>query len=169
MFQLTLRVSRLISALLLVAGCSIALAPTGDAEIVAGINTANEQTLVLFASVANGSSVSEFAPIAGQYDQIIGKFDALRIRAASRDVPTTALTLGAKLGLLSSLQAICPDSPTDCINASPSSLKTIVDILGEMRTQHERSGLPSDIVAIFKLTYETSVQQALTVEMALVR
>jgi hypothetical protein len=108
-----------LGVVLALAGCTAALTSHYDAELVSGANTANEQALIFFSEVSGGSSAARFAALSPSYDEIIGKFDALRIRATARDVPPMGQQIAARL---------CPDDPdpATCANASPGSLQTIV-------------------------------------------
>lgn len=150
----------LLGVVLALMGCTAALTPSYDAELVSGVNEANEQALILFSKVSGGSSAARFAALSPTYDEIIGKFDALRIRAAARDVPPMGQQIAARL---------CPDDPdpSACANASPGSLQTIVQNFQRMKQEHQQNGLTSLEVQAFKNAYETSIEQVLLVETAL--
>ncbi len=75
------------------AGCTVQLAPSYDPALVEGLFHNNEQALVFFAKVENGSPATEFDTHEDQYAVLVGGFDALRERAASRYVPPLAARL----------------------------------------------------------------------------
>jgi hypothetical protein len=154
-------------ALVVLAGCSLQLVPQHDPSIVDGLNTTNTKTLTLFSALANGSPKAKFADYKARYDEVIGAFDALRLKAEARPVPQ----IGQTIASLGPLRDICgTGSGTNaCINSSPASMETIVMILSGLRDLHLQSGLPADDVAISKQMYVTSVAQALKVETALKR
>jgi hypothetical protein len=76
------------AAALVLAGCTIQLAPNYDASIVAGLNTANTQTQTMFATVSSGATKETYvAAREAQYNAIIGQFSALDAQVAARAVP----------------------------------------------------------------------------------
>jgi len=74
-------------AILLMAGCAVQLAPSYDTTIIDGLTGANEQAMTLFASVSSGTEGSPFSDREKTYDELIGKFGALRVQALARPTP----------------------------------------------------------------------------------
>lgn len=157
-------------AALWLAACAINVSPPYDPALVEGLRRQNEKALILFSAVSAGSTREEFR--ARPYDEVIGSFDALRLQAQSRDVPPMAQKLVAQMvqnGIVAKVCGTDPAQAVDCINASPRSIGQVAAVLTQMKTQHRTQGLAPDLVAIWKTQYETSIQQALTVETALKR
>jgi len=150
------RITGCLWALLLVAGCAVKLAPAYDNTIVTGLTKANEETSVLFASVAAGTTKDTFSNREDSYNKEIGAFDALRIQAIAR--PTPSAPIGGTATQIPRLQA-----PTANV------LTEIRDTLIRMRDTDKRAGLSSTQVVGFKQSYEISIDQALTYEKALQR
>lgn len=149
-----------------VAGCAIQLAPMFDKTIVEGLTTANEQTMILFASVSSGSSAASFGTRKPEYDSLIGQFDALRLQAKSRPMPQppslflkTGSLVGARVDQIEALS----QAPT--IEAT----EQIVVLLTRMRDTDERRGLSRASTGLFKNQFEILIRNALIYEKALER
>ena len=155
-----------LACLLLMAACTVRLAPDFDRGILDGLIKANEQTLVLFAAVSSGVKSNTFRDRVATYNGLVGRFDAARVQVLSRPAPQPMIS--QLLGIGPSLDPRSEEietfeAPTDKI------LETIVDTLKEMRDTDERRGLTPSVVKGFKRSYRTSIDQALTYEMALER
>ena len=144
--------------------CTIQLVPDYDQALVEGLDQANTQALTLFAAVESGSPASEFGDYDERYATLIGTFDALRQRAANRQIPP----LAARLSKIRFVRDYCNDAAS-CVNVSPASLERVLDVLRKMRDRHRSSGLAVDTVGLFRTDYNTAIAQALTVENALKR
>lgn len=151
----------------LLAACTVQLVPSYDQALVEGLDQANTAALTLFASVETGSPAAKFVDYEHTYADVIGKFDALQQRAASRQIPP----LATRLSKLKIVEAYCNSAtdPASCLNVSPSSLNVVLATLRQMRDTHKKSGLAPDAVDLFARQYKTAVAQALTVENALKR
>jgi hypothetical protein len=149
------------------AACTVQLAPAYDQALAEGLDATNTQALTLFASLENGSPASEFGGYEQRYAELIGRFEALRQRALTRQVPP----LARRLSSLRIAQSFCnsENDPTACVNASPSSLQEVLSLLRRMRDRHRSSGIEGDTVAVFRASYDVAIAQALTVENALRR
>lgn len=151
-------------AAVMLAGCPVQLAPDFDSAIVDGLTSANEKTLVLFAAVAGGDGQGGFEKHENTYNELIGAFDALRLQAQSRPDPTTPSLAGLASDRLPALADIVQlDTPT------PDILANIVTTLTQMRNNHRDQGLSAGAVLLFKESYDTKMDQALTYEKALER
>jgi hypothetical protein len=69
-----------ISIFTVLSSCTISLAPPYDPSMLVALNEANKRALVLFSSVSRGTNAGSFPAVAGQYDELIGTFDALRLQ-----------------------------------------------------------------------------------------
>lgn len=149
------------------AACTIQLVPGYDQALVEGLDQANTETLTLFAAVENGSPASKFSDYEQRYAALIGRFDALRQRAANRQIPP----LATRLSSLGVVQSICTsgNDPTACVNTSPASMEQVLVQLRRMRDRHQSHGLVPDLVARFREAYDPAIAQAITVENALKR
>ncbi|MFL6745542.1 MAG: hypothetical protein ACJ8EI_09565 [Sphingomicrobium sp.] len=152
---------------LMLAACTIQLVPSYDQALVEGLDGANTEALTLFAAVENGSPAGKFAAHEETYSEVIGTFDALRQRAANRQIPP----LAARLSKIRLVRDYCnsDSDPAGCVNVSPASLDRVLAVLRKMRDRHQSRGLEPDTVALFRTDYNTAIAQALTVENALKR
>lgn len=147
-------------------GCAIRLVPSYDPALVEGLDRLNMRTLSLFGALDGGASATEFSRYEDEYAELIGGFEALAMRAAARPVPQ----LAGQLAQLPGVAALCGGSDAvACVNSSPAALQEVVATLRQMRDVHRRRGLPEDLRHGFKAAYRISIEQALTVEMALKR
>jgi hypothetical protein len=149
------RVMALVIVFAVTAGCALRLAPQYDPSIVRGIESANEQAMVLFATVAPGVKASTFPTRAPAYAQVIGQLDALRLLAESRPAPPPP-SFGPSAG-----QVVDPPTPSILTNVSA--------LIAQMRDRDARHGLTAAQVPGFRQSYETWMEQAITYETALRR
>jgi hypothetical protein len=153
--------------ILVLAACTVQLAPAYDQALAEGLDQANIETLTLFAALERGSPHARFSDYEDRYAAVIGRFEALRQRAAGREIPP----LAARLSRLGPIQHICTTAadPTACVNASPASLAEVLAVLRQMRDTHRLRDLAADDVENFRNAYNPAIAQALTVENALKR
>lgn len=150
------------------AGCQASLAPSYDPALIAGVNAANQEALVLFSEVSTGAPTARYATLAPKYDALIGKFDALRLQAEARDVPPLGRRIAKALTAKNEqLAEICGEDAINCVNASPRSLEAIVNNFARMKTSTRTKDLTAETVTLHKNAYEISIQQVLVVETAL--
>lgn len=155
------------ACLLLLAACTIRLAPDFDRGILDGLIKANQQTLVHFAAVDSGVSPCTFSEREATYNDFIGKFDAVRIQVLSR--PTPRSMIAQLLGIGTSPDSK-PEGSNETLEAPTAEiLKKIIDTLKKMRDTDGEKGLTPSAVEGFKGSYEISIDQALTYEAALER
>lgn len=152
---------------LFLGGCAVQLAPTFDRTIVDGLAAANEDALILFASVSDGASRQTFAGRKDHYDRVIGTFDALVIQARARPFPQSGLARSLRVN--PRLAADLSEIPR--IEEAPSigAMEKIVEIMKRMRATDGRRGLTAFVVDGFKNPYLTAIDQALIYEKALQR
>lgn len=159
----------LLSWLFALAACTVQLVPSYDRELVQGLDQAHVEALAIFASVdgEEGSPATAFAALEQRYAAVIGRFEALRQRAQARPLPP----LARRLSRLAIVRDFCnaQNDPTGCLNASPASLAEVQSLFRRMRRTHQRSGLAPDTVLLFRRSYDTAIEQALTVERTLQR
>lgn len=164
----------LILAVLVVilAGCTMQLAPDYDQALYKNLTDLNTKTETLFAGLSKGASAGTFATYKTTYDQIIGGFAAARLTAATRPVPTISQQIFASRAF----KAACGDDATECVNPTPASLDLIVTLLTAMRDTHQSRGLTAEEVGAaggstmgFKGQYEIDISPVLVFEAALQR
>jgi len=161
-------------SLIVLGGCTIQLAPSYDASIVTGLNTANTQAQTMFATVSAGVTKDTYATREAQYNAIIGQFAALDSQVAARPMPQPP-------SFLSFAQKQLPPSDISKIpllNTAPSkgALDNVVTTLTKMRDTDAKFGLMAGTcpdatspTCGFKRQYELDFDSALTYETALQR
>ena len=149
----------------LLTACTVNFAPNYDADLVKGLDETNTSALTLFSAIDQGTTQRDYSKYSKDYDEIIGRFDSLLIRAKAREMPATSVGVVTRLGLSTEQ---CGELP-NCINPTPSILQTLLSGLRRMREEHRNGGLPADKIAIYKNGYEISIIQAITVERAFER
>lgn len=156
----------LVAAAAILSGCAVQLAPDYDRTIVGGLSTANEQTMIMFATVSQEPSKASFGKNEKTYNALIGQFDALRLQAKSRPTPRPAFLQFIGGGGDPNKK---PDQIEILKSPTPEILNTIAKTLVKMRDRHKATGLTTTVVTGFKQSYEISIDQALTYEKALER
>ena len=163
------RIVLLFLPLFFLAACTVQLVPAFDAELVKGLNDANEKSQVLFSALSDGPSKDSFDTYKDDYNAIIGKFKALRIRAEARDVPSEAKRLASVLGQSDALQKACGTDASACISSSPASMRAVINTLEQMKKAHAEIGLSGGLVMGFVQQYEIDFSQSLFIETSLQR
>jgi hypothetical protein len=161
--------------LLLLSGCATQLAPSYSQSIVDGLNTANAQTLTLFATVSTGVPASTYvAQREATYNGLIGQFQAVESQVAARPMPQPIIGTGGST-TLADWQKVLENAPTK------GSIDTIVSILTKMRDEDAKNGfkpvvtgcksatLDPSLICGFQNAYTQNFDSALTYEMALKR
>ena len=169
-----MRSAAVLCVFLLLGGCATQLAPSYSQSIVDGLNTANTQTMTMFATVSAGVTPDTFvANRQAQYNGLIGQFMALESQVAARPQPQPPL----------GTSAIAPEDWQKVISTAPTkgSLDTIVSIITKMRDEDQAKGfkavmtgctsaaLDPSLVCGFQNAYTQNFDSALTYEMALKR
>lgn len=149
---------------ILLSACTIQLAPDYDKDLVEALDSANEETMAVFASLSEGSAQSEYPQYKERYSAVIGKYSALKQRAATRQMPP----LSKQLNKVKFVSDKCSD-PTSCVNTSPQSIESVIENLKLVQTTHRKIGLDPDVLEGFERRHVIVIQQALFVERALKR
>lgn len=143
---------------LVLASCVLRLAPAYDADLVAGLREANTQALQLFAAASHGGG---FAARRDRYDDVIGRFDAMKIEAEARPVPTNAAVSG--------IAQRASSTSGDPRNPTPIAIANIIQLLTEMRTTDQRNALSKLKLDLFKNLYTDEMKTVFRNENALNR
>ena len=147
------------AVLLLLSACQTAFAPPYDPTLVTGFNEANTEALVLFAAVSGGSAAAAYGDHSGQYDSVIGAFDALELQAAVRQVPEFPTQILERV-----VPQGCSGADACSNNPTPFNLERIINNLNVMRERHASMGLSAGYVALRKVDHEIYARNVLIVE-----
>lgn len=147
---------------LLLSSCVLRAAPAYDPSIVAGLANANTEALQLFAAVSEGTTSRTFADRRKRYEDVIGRFDALRVETLSRPVPRPPVVSGATARAAATVGG-------DIANPTPSYLENILRTLTRMRDVDRARGLSAVNVALYKQSYVERITEAFYVEKAFQR
>ena len=146
-----------------VVSCKVLLAPEYDKEIVESASSASENTMILLAKVSEGTSKSNFSERENEYNDLIGVFDALSIKAKARPLPKNSATKKINELLNTRGNSISGDYP------SAFAFEEISKTLKKMKETDKNSGLKPILVEAFKGQIEIFLDQALTYESFLKR
>ena len=150
---------------LFLSACTIQLAPAFDQRIVDDLQAASEAALVQYATVSGGSDKSKFPEMEDDYNQLIGKLDAVRLMSQSRYFPASPTR-----GLFRRFDPVANIKKSEDYEApSVRSLTGMVTTLTALRDKHHDAGLTRGYVATSKNQFETYLDQAMTYERALER
>ena len=161
------RVLMLSITVLFLASCATQLAPRYDAALFSGVTELNVSLMALFATVADGTVNDQPCNSrASQYNQLIGRVDALALQSRARPMPS-----GKVLEKLNEYMdergfgSIVGDEPP-----SAAALDRISEDLTKMKDQDcTDGGLTALPVAAFRNGVIISLDQIITYESALNR
>ncbi len=145
-------------------GCKTLLAPEYDKAIVESITTTSEKTMSFLASVDQGTSNSDFSERENDYNELIGAYDSLKIKAKARPIPKNTAT--KKINDL--LQSKGSD-PISGEYPSGTAFEKISETLQKMKVTDKANGLKPTAVMAFKGQIEIYLDQAITYESFLKR
>lgn len=144
-------------------GCRTLLAPEYDKAIVETISTVSEKTMSLFAKVSEGTSNLNFSEREEEYNNLIGAYDALKIKAKARPIPKNTATKKINELLGTRGNALSGDYP------SAFAFEKIANTLRKMKEKDRSSVIKPTAIAAFKGQVEIFLDQALTYESFLKR
>ena len=145
-------------------GCRTLLAPEYDKAIVESLATTSEKTMSFLASVDQGTSNIDFPKRENDYNDLIGAYDALKIKAKARPIPRNTAT--KKINEL--LQAKGSD-PISGEYPSGTAFEKISETLQKMKVTDKANGLRPMAILAFKGQIEIYLDQAITYESFLKR
>lgn len=146
-----------------VIGCKTLLAPEYDKAIVETVTSTSEKTMSFFAKVSEGTSKSNFSEREKEYNDLIGAYDALKIKAKARPIPKNTATKKINELLGTRGNSLSGDYP------SAFAFEEISKTLKKMKETDNKSGLKPTAVEAFKGQIEIFLDQALTYESFLKR
>lgn len=148
------------------AGCTIKLAPSYDAELVAGLNEANAQAMTLFSAAAGGVPQATFPEFEDRYDALLGKLGALKLQAEIRGVPPLSRKAWEELSQFEGFATLCPSAEA-CVNPSVEALGETILTIEAMKAEHRRQGLGASAVPALLNSYLIYMRLALRFERSL--
>ena len=147
---------------LLLTSCVLRAAPAYDPSIVMGLQEANTEALQLFAAVSQGTTARTFPDRRKRYEDVIGRFDALRVETLSRRVPRPPFVSGITARASAAVDG-------DIANPTPTYLESILRTLTRMRDVDRARGLMAENVKLYKRSYVERITEAFHVEKAFQR
>jgi hypothetical protein len=143
-----------------VGGCAVKLAPDYDKAVIDGLTKANEDAMILFASVTTGPYSKRDAA----YDTVIGELNAVQVQIKARGTP-------APPSVLFRVAAPAVDKKTlsDALEAPTSGdVDTLLRIVNAARRDDQNGRIKGRIDFIIE-AFAIQMAQALTYEKALQR
>lgn len=139
--------------------CTTSLAPQFDEMIFQDLSSSSEEVLSFFASIENGTESESFLNRAGNYNQLIGKFEALELKTRARPIPANSVLEKVNKSLeIRSGKAITGDYP------SAYAMGEIAKTLKMMKKTDAEDGLKIITIQAFKNQVLIYLDQALTYE-----
>lgn len=153
----------LLIGLLSATGCRTLLAPEYDKAIVETVSATSEKTMSFLANVSEGTSKSDFSEREKNYNDLIGAYDALKIKAKARPIPSNVAT--------KKINEILGTRGTSLSGNYPSAFafEEISKTLKKMKDTDNVSGLKPTAVEAFKGQIAIFLDQAITYESFLKR
>jgi hypothetical protein len=155
----------LLSTLLVSTSCAVSLAPRFDQGIIDNLSTTSTEVFQLLAEVSEGTTNADFSKREAEYNQVIGKLDALAIQINARPVPDNKnvdkiinkanSSLQKKGATLISVNQIAP---------SATALKNVTASVTKMKQADKVQGITATEALAFKNGIELFFDQALTYE-----
>jgi hypothetical protein len=146
----------------LLSGCATQLAPSFDKSVVDGLNTANTESMTIFAMISDGSSAPSFATRQDKYDSTIGKLDALAVLAGARPMPKNRVS--ETINKLLEKRGSGAISEDDGIPPSVFAIRKISETLSKCRNTDKQKGVTALEAQAFKGQVLVFFDQALTYE-----
>lgn len=151
---------------LLLAGCTVTLAPPYDKALVEGLQKGNTEVMTFFASVSDGTQAETFGQRKDAYARFIGHFDALALRAHTRVMPSDKKAVRK---VNESIDIPKSRIPEDFKTPSATAMTHISEALTVMRNADQKQGLTATEVKGFKGNITIYLTQALVYERFLKR
>jgi hypothetical protein len=153
----------LIGLIISTVGCKTLLAPEYDKAIVEAVSSTSEKTMSFLAKVSEGTVNNNFSEREKEYNDLIGAYDALKIKAKARPIPNNIATKKINELLGTRGNALSGNYP------SAFAFEEISKTVKKMKDTDKASGLKPTAVEAFKGQIEIFLDQALTYESFLKR
>ena len=139
--------------------CTTSLAPKFDELIFQDLSSSSEEVLSFFASVENGVEANSFKDREANYNQLIGKFEALELKTRARPIPANSVLEKVNKAIeIRSGTAITGDYP------SAYAMGEVAKTLKMMKKTDAQEGLKVIVIQAFKNQVLIYLDQALTYE-----
>lgn len=139
--------------------CTTSLAPRFDEMIFQELSTSSEEVLSFFSMIENGTEAGSFENREANYNQLIGKFEALELKTRARPIPAKSVLEKVNHSLeLRNGTEITGDYP------SAFAMGEIAKTLKMMKKTDAQEGLKIKTIQVFKNQVLIYLDQALTYE-----
>ena len=139
--------------------CTTSLAPKFDELIFQDLSSSSVEVLSFFASVENGTEAGSFSDREANYNQLIGKFEALELKTRARPIPANSVLEKVNKAIeIRSGTAITGDYP------SAYAMGEIANTMKMMKKTDAQEGLKIIVIQAFKNQVLIYLDQALTYE-----
>lgn len=139
--------------------CTTSLAPRFDEMIFQELSTSSEEVLSFFSMIENGTEAGSFENREANYNQLIGKFEALELKTRARPIPAKSVLEKVNHSLeLRNGTEITGDYP------SAYAMGEIAKTLKMMKKTDAQEGLKIKTIQVFKNQVLIYLDQALTYE-----
>lgn len=148
-----------VGAALMLTACRVQYAPDYDEAIVNKLDTTSEETMVFLESISNGTTKESFGIREKEYNELIGVYNTLSLKAKSRPVPNNNFVKKVnELLKLKGVSEISGDYPSSV------AFEKIAETLKKMKEQDREKGLNAFVVEVFKGQILAFLDQGLTYE-----
>jgi hypothetical protein len=154
-----------LTTIVITTSCAVSLAPRFDQGIIDNLSTTSTEVFQLLSEVSAGTTNSDFEKREEEYDQVIGKLDALALQINARPVPDNKTVDKIIAKANSSLQK----KGTTLISVnqtapSATALKNVTANVTKMKQTDKLQGITATEALAFKNNIELFLDQALTYE-----
>lgn len=154
----------LMCLVLIFSSCKTLLAPEYDKAIVESIAFTSEKTMSFLEKVSEGTSKESFSERENEYNVLIGAYDALKIKAKARPIPSNVATKKInELLRAKGSNSISGDYP------SAFAFEKISETLKKMKETDKARGIKPTAMQAFKGMIQIFLDQAITYESFLKR
>jgi len=159
------RAALFLNILLLATSCAVSLAPRFDQGIIDNLSTTSTEVFQLLSEVSEGTTNADFNKRDEEYNQVIGKLEALALQINARPVPDNKTVDKIISKANSSLQK----KGTTLISAdqtapSATALKNVTANVVKMKQTDKLQGITATEALAFKNNIQLFFDQALTYE-----
>ena len=154
-----------LSTLLIATSCAVSLAPRFDQGIIDNLSTTSIEVFQLLSEVSEGTTNTDFDKREEEYNEVIGKLEALALQINARPVPNNKTVEKIISKANSSLQR--KGSTLISVNEtapSATALKNVTANVTKMKQTDKLQGITATEALAFKNNIELFFDQALTYE-----
>lgn len=152
----------IIIAFMTLIGCTTKLAPSYDKNVVEQLSQLNVDTMVLMATISDGTSGDTFESRVENYNNLIGRLDALALSAGARPVPASNIYSSISESLKKRGIANIPFDETKPASVYP--ITKISETITMIRNTDKKQGITQYEADTFKNQVQIYFDQAITYE-----